>query len=1305
MWRFQFFLRSALLAMLMAAAVMAGEAAALAQPPALDRRFRPLDSMVLDAAHRQILEAEQPSIKFPERKAAVARLQQYYTARASQHGEVSMQAFGLLVDLARIGIAASEKPVVAAAMERAERVYQALMQTAGLDDRARRQIADRRAELLYYKAEDLSYSVPRASRLRVKIFQTAIAEHQRVFGDAPRQWALYAAAARYAGFSNADQKIDVAYAEPVQRAYMTFADRIKDRDQQILSRSLFLNSLVTVPARRSEALALARQLSPLLPKPDVNDKNRLARFGERYSGNVTRADEDTGKLLFDAGESNYDPRQAAFDKELREEGMFERDFASDAWLFMQALKIRQRDEAAFMEAMKRMGSIGIKVNARSCRKDMASELCALRIGDALAEVGQAPLAWEYARIAKAYVDKMPFIPANDRAEAYSRLAAYERKAGFGGKAVELERLAKEAVTKPAASSTASATVAPAQKVVPTPKASESGDDLKEINSAFGIIAALKEAAPRIAAWDVRRVGGEDQDVAVAAMEFMVAHVRDLYAAPLPAEQKAFETKVADGAASFSHGTVQRLLIQDIRGVPTTVVKTVADGVRRRAAVDKELGSDRGRSLDLVFPTRSEFFREKAYVFSRAFTTEPDHAAVSRVLWAADPAARTKAFNDLVKVKYREEWGITTHGDTESFLRGMAFGFEFARRNGDIWLARTFAAEYFKWLRELSTDKVGATLSEAKQLRIDTVLALHNFLAGDAIERNQRSVALEHIGEAERLVAARLSREWRSGGASAADTLRALRPLLRELADRRASLVATAAPQDFARAIELAAQTMQYPQIADVALEIIEKSRQRRASSPQLNKLLSERVELAAELTRIDSLSKSNVAYRTPSEQAGAKAKVNDRIRALDGEIGRALPDGEQGNTLTPLTVPAIRAMVSPGEQVLTSIVTEQRTSFALVTATESMVWQVPLGRSAIENQIAAIRRGIEPNAKGDTEPFPFAISHGLFNALLGPVRDKLLSAKHVLFAPDGPLLGLPPHLLLTKPPEIVPTQPEHYRQAKLQWLVYGPAFSIVPGLRVIEALRKAPPSKATVAFAGIGDPVLPGDKRAGRGATVTVTDLVSRRGAVDLASFKRLGPLPETADELKRVSTSLGGSSGDLFLAQRASKPALQKVDWSRYRIISFATHGLMSGEISGVVEPALVLTPPREVSSADNGLLSASEIMKMKLDSELVVLSACNTAAADGRPQAESLSGLAKAFFTAGTRNLVVSHWSVPSASTTELMVRMAAVRQSGRDFNWAQSLRAAMIDLIEKQGPDTFAHPLFWAPFVVVGADRKLQ
>jgi len=149
--------------------------------------------------------------------------------------------------------------------------------------------------------------------------------------------------------------------------------------------------------------------------------------------------------------------------------------------------------------------------------------------------------------------------------------------------------------------------------------------------------------------------------------------------------------------------------------------------------------------------------------------------------------------------------------------------------------------------------------------------------------------------------------------------------------------------------------------------------------------------------------------------------------------------------------------------------------------------------------------------------------------------------------------------------------------------------------------------------------------------------------------------------------------------------------------VVHFATHGALAGDISGTAEPGLILTPPKEPTDLDDGYLSASEVAALKLDADWVILSACNTAAG-GAQGAEALSGLARAFFYAGARALLVSHWAVDSAATVKLITSAVGTITRDPNIGRAESLRRAMLAMIDK-GEAREAHPAFWAPFVVVG------
>jgi CHAT domain-containing protein len=214
---------------------------------------------------------------------------------------------------------------------------------------------------------------------------------------------------------------------------------------------------------------------------------------------------------------------------------------------------------------------------------------------------------------------------------------------------------------------------------------------------------------------------------------------------------------------------------------------------------------------------------------------------------------------------------------------------------------------------------------------------------------------------------------------------------------------------------------------------------------------------------------------------------------------------------------------------------------------------------------------------------------------------------------------------------------------------------------------------------------------------------------LDLAAIGDYLPqLPGTRKEVSAIAAELKADPKDIRLGVQATETAAKQAKLDQYRIVYFATHGLISGELETFgkdkAEPALVLTIPEKPTDFDDGLLTASEIAQLKLDADWVVLSACNTAAEE-KPGAEALSGLARAFFYAGARSLIVSHWSVDDQATAKLM--LGAFRASARDpkLSHAEALRQAMLAMIDGAKSDGETDPRLWAPFVVVGEPAKTQ
>ena len=210
-------------------------------------------------------------------------------------------------------------------------------------------------------------------------------------------------------------------------------------------------------------------------------------------------------------------------------------------------------------------------------------------------------------------------------------------------------------------------------------------------------------------------------------------------------------------------------------------------------------------------------------------------------------------------------------------------------------------------------------------------------------------------------------------------------------------------------------------------------------------------------------------------------------------------------------------------------------------------------------------------------------------------------------------------------------------------------------------------------------------------------------GQPDLVSLaKALPQLPDTGDEVRSIAEVLKADKSTLKLGALASETTVKKTKLDDYQIVYFATHGLVAGDVEKFAkvkaEPALALTIPEKPTELDDGLLTASEVAQLKLNADWVVLSACNTAA-EGQPGAEALSGLPRAFFYAGARSLVVSHWEVNSEATVQLMTGMFEASARDPKLSHAEALQQSILSMIDNAKSDDDLHPRVWAPFVVVG------
>jgi CHAT domain-containing protein len=287
----------------------------------------------------------------------------------------------------------------------------------------------------------------------------------------------------------------------------------------------------------------------------------------------------------------------------------------------------------------------------------------------------------------------------------------------------------------------------------------------------------------------------------------------------------------------------------------------------------------------------------------------------------------------------------------------------------------------------------------------------------------------------------------------------------------------------------------------------------------------------------------------------------------------------------------------------------------------------------------------------------------------------------------------------------VPETFDGYRDAA--WLLQRHAIDVLPSIASLRALRTiAGRNLAPQPLIGFGDPQFdPGIElrdvpRGARVATATRAYSEFWRGAsIDRDKLSQaLAPLPETAIELRFVAESLGAPLKDIILGRAATETAVKRVALSDYRVVYFATHALVAGDVKGLGEPSLALSIPKQPTGFDDGLLTASEVAQLKLNADWVVLSACNTIAGD-KPGAEALSGLARAFFYSGARVLLVSHWAVNSDAATRLTTSTFDLLRKNPTLGRSQALRQAMLSYLNDRSSSSNANPSLWGPFSLIG------
>jgi CHAT domain-containing protein/tetratricopeptide (TPR) repeat protein len=560
------------------------------------------------------------------------------------------------------------------------------------------------------------------------------------------------------------------------------------------------------------------------------------------------------------------------------------------------------------------------------------------------------------------------------------------------------------------------------------------------------------------------------------------------------------------------------------------------------------------------------------------------------------------------------------------------------------------------------------------------------------------------------------------------------------------------PAEIPQAAARLFRTAQWSLGTEAAASLAKMAARGATGDPRLSTLVREQQDLVAAWQQRDGARTAAISLPPHKRDLAAEAANADRLAAIEARITeinkRLATNFADYATLSdpePSSVSHVQADLRPDEALVQFLDTPEQqpapgeTFVWIVTKTELRWLRSDLGTASLAREVAALRCGLDATAwagpvcpslignaftQDDAEtgkplPFDHARAHRLYRALFGEVED-VIRGKHLLLVPSGALTQLPFQVLVTQ----APTSANH---KSIAWLVRDHALTVLPAVSSLKALRRvARPSAATKPMIGFGDPLLDGPddryaplakharehQRCPEGVETRVASQVEFRSAVapfslrgglaEVAEIRAAPPLPETADELCAVARYLKADLREMRLGARATERELKAMSatgaLASYRIVHFATHGALAGELTGTAEPGLILTPPDQATEEDDGYLSASEIAALKLDADWVILSACNTAAGGSMTGAEALSGLARAFFYAQARALLVSHWEVNSEATVKLITGAVGEITRDKTVGRAEALRRAMLAMIDNGRPGE-AHPAYWAPFVVVG------
>jgi CHAT domain-containing protein len=409
-----------------------------------------------------------------------------------------------------------------------------------------------------------------------------------------------------------------------------------------------------------------------------------------------------------------------------------------------------------------------------------------------------------------------------------------------------------------------------------------------------------------------------------------------------------------------------------------------------------------------------------------------------------------------------------------------------------------------------------------------------------------------------------------------------------------------------------------------------------------------------------------------------------------------------------ITLEELNGTLKPNEAYLKLSVVGRSVFALFVDKAGAMAYKVPMTANELDQTVDALRETIAVDQGGQTTTYAFDVVLGrkLYVDLLGPVADRAAASKHVIFEPDGGMLRLPLNLLITDQASVDAYQArmaaagaDEFDFRGVQWLGRGRAVTTTVSAKAFRDARTLPLSNATRPYLGLGEnmPISSSARRSTQAASVAA-------GNVDCSWPTAQWNNPISAAELRGAQSLIGLSGSTLITGAGFTDAAVMgRADLADYRIIHFATHGLVTAPRPECpARPALLTSFGGKDS---DGLLSFKEIFDMKINADIVILSACDTAgkaSVSATREAgltsgggNALDGLVRAFIGAGGRTILASHWPAPDDfdATKQLI---SGLFQANRGTSLGDALEMAQLTLMDQAET---SHPYYWSGFAVIG------